>query len=370
MYSGGKSRLFSPESLLFVLSVIYGILVNVRCALYKKSIFKQKKLPCKVISVGNITVGGTGKTPMTICLAKMLAGFGYKVAVVSRGYRGKFEKKGGIVSNGKEILAGPELSGDEPFMMAARLENIPVVVGQNRYKAGCVAIKNFDIDIILLDDGFQHIKLFRDIDILLLDHKRPFGNFYLIPRGILREPAASVKRADTFILTRSSSDDTKALDMLEGISKSHAVFETYNSYYFFNAGKESNIDWISSFRNEMSKDYNRMAGKKVVAFSGIAENGRFKKTIEEFKCELVNFFGFTDHYNYSVDDIERISESVKKMGAELVITTEKDFARMGGKFIFPVDLIVVGVAVHFKDDNSFKSFIMNKLEKTEAKLER
>ncbi|MBA3035571.1 MAG: tetraacyldisaccharide 4'-kinase [Desulfobacterium sp.] len=367
MYSGGESQLFLLESLLFVFSVLYGILVKIRCALYSKGIFKQKRLPCKVISVGNVTVGGTGKTPMTIYLAKLLVGYGYKVAVVSRGYRGKFEKKGGIVSNGKEMLMGPELSGDEPFMMAARLENIPVVVGQNRYESGWMAIKNFDIDIILLDDGFQHIKLFRDIDILLLDHSRPFGNFHLIPRGILREPAASAKRADTFILTRSSSDNSKVLNLLNNISKSQAIFETYNSYYFFNAGKESNADWVSIFGNELSKDYDRMAGKKVVAFSGIAVNEHFRKTIEEFKCELVNFYGFPDHYYYSADDIEKISQSAKKQDAQFIITTEKDFARMGGKYKFPVDLIVVGSAVHFKDDNSFKSFIMNKLVKTEAK---
>ncbi|MGB5159169.1 tetraacyldisaccharide 4'-kinase [Desulfobacterium sp. N47] len=363
MYSGRQPR-FSPlESMLFVFSFIYGILIKIRCALYSKGIFKQKKLSCKVISVGNVTVGGTGKTPMTIYLAKMFAGHGYKVAVVSRGYRGKCEKKGGVVSTGKEILMGPELSGDEPFMMAARLENVPVVVGQNRFKSGRMAIKNFDIDIILLDDGFQHIKLFRDINILLLDHSHPFGNYHLIPRGILREPLVSVKRADAFILTGSSPDETKAENFLDSISQSRAIFETYSSYYYFNAGKEISIDWRSSFKKDLSKDYIRIAGKKVVAFSGIAINENFKKTIEEFKCELVDFYGFPDHYYYSADDIEKISQSAKKSGAQFVITTEKDFARMGGKFAFPVDLIVVGVSVNFKDENSFKSFIINKLVK-------
>jgi tetraacyldisaccharide 4'-kinase len=367
MYSEGKNRLFPMDSLLSIISVIYGILVKIRVASYKKNIFKQKKLPCKVISIGNITVGGTGKTPMTIYLAKMLVGYGYKVAVVSRGYKGKYEKKGGIVSNSKKILLEPRYSGDEPFMMAAKLENIPVLVGQKRYETGLIAIKNYDVDIILLDDGFQHIKLFRDIDILLLDHRRPFGNFHLIPRGILREPVKSVKRADTFILTRTSSEKTKTLDMLESISKNCAVFETYNSSYFFNAGNESKDDCITVLRSKVLNDFDWLAGKKVVVFSGIAGNESFKKTIEEFKCEILDFFGFEDHYYYCDDDVNRISQSAKNLNAELVMTTEKDFARMGGKFNFPVDLIVVGIAVNFKDDNSFKSFIIGKLK--EAKVE-
>ena len=365
MYSEGKNRFSPMESLLFIISVIYGILVKVRVASYKKNIFKQKKLSCKVISVGNITVGGTGKTPMTIYLAKMLVGYGYKVAVVSRGYKGRYEKRGGVVSNSKKILLEPQDSGDEPFMMAAKLDNVPVLVGQNRYETGLIAIKNFDVDIILLDDGFQHIKLFRDIDILLLDHRRPFGNFHLIPRGVLREPVKSVKRADTFILTRTSSENTKTLDLLKSISKSCTVFETYNSSYFFNAGKESKADCITLLRSKASNDYDWLAGKKVVAFSGIAGNERFKKTIEEFKCEILDFFGFEDHYYYSDDDINIISQSAKNLNAELVMTTEKDFARMGDKFNFSVDLIVVGVAVNFRDENPFKSLVMNKLKETE-----
>lgn len=364
MYSEGKIRFFPIEHLLFIFSVIYGFLINARIALYKKSIFKQKKLSCKVISVGNITVGGTGKTPMTIYLAQMLTGLGYKVAVVSRGYRGKYEKKGGIVSNGKKVFIGPELSGDEPFMMAAKLKNIPIIVGQNRYESGLTAIKDFNVDIVLLDDGFQHIKLFRDINILLLDHSRPFGNLHLIPRGILREPVKSVKRADTFLFTGTSSDNTQTSDLLKSVSKSCTVFETYNSAYYFNAGKDSKADSIAFLREKVSNDYGWLAGKKVVAFSGIAGNERFKKTIEEFNCKILSFFEFADHYYYCDDDIKEISQSAINLSAEFVMTTEKDFARMEGRFNFPADLIVVGVAVDFKDDNSFKSFIINRLEKT------
>jgi tetraacyldisaccharide 4'-kinase len=361
MYSEGERIPLFQRFLLFVLSILYSIPVKTGEAFYRKKIFKQKKLPCKVVSIGNITIGGTGKTPMAIYLAETLTGLGYKVVVISRGYRGGAEKKGGIVSNGREILMGPDSSGDEPFMMAARLNNIPVVVGQNRYNAGLLAIRNFNPDIILLDDGFQHRKLFRDIDILLLDSRRPFGNFHLIPRGVLREPVASIDRADSFILTKSSSLDTGIPDEIKNISKGHPVFTAYNAYYFFKINKNVVSTRTIDFTNEPSSDFSCMAGKKVVAFSGIAGNSHFRRTLEEFKCDLLEFFGYPDHYRYTFGDIERISKSVSDRRAELVITTEKDFARMDGKFNFPVDIIVVGVKMCLKDEKAFREFILGKL---------
>ncbi|MDQ1330137.1 MAG: tetraacyldisaccharide 4-kinase, partial [Thermodesulfobacteriota bacterium] len=231
MYSEGESIPFLQGFLLLVLSFLYGIPVKAREVLYRKKIFKQKRLPCKVISIGNITVGGTGKTPMTVYLAEMLAGLGRKIVVISRGYRGRAEKNGGVVSNGREILMGPDESGDEPFMMAAMLNNIPVRVGQNRYNAGLLAIRNFNPDIILLDDGFQHRKLFRDIDLLLLDSRRPFGNSRLLPRVVLREPAVSIKRSDAFILTRTSSDKAQTRNRKNTESKTQPFFESINTIY-------------------------------------------------------------------------------------------------------------------------------------------
>ncbi len=360
MYSEEKGRFFSAEFFLLIASAFYGVIVRIRNTLYRLRIFKQKRLQCKVVSVGNIAVGGTGKTPMTIYLAEKLTKLGYKVVVISRGYKGKFEKKGGIISDGKEILTGPDFSGDEPFLMAAILKDIPIVVGQNRYLAGLLAIKNFCPEVIILDDSFQHIKLFRDIDLLLLDSGRPFGNFHLIPRGVLREPAASIKRADAFILTRYSGN-MDARNTIGAISNNQPVFEACNTFYFFKVKKGDVSNLAACFRNELSEDFSFVAGKKVVAFSGIAGNSHFRKTLEEFKCDILDFFGFPDHHRYTSGDIERISKSVRDGRAELVMTTEKDFARMDGKFNFPVDIVVVGVKMFLKDENSFREFILGKL---------
>jgi len=361
MYSEEKGQFFSTEFFLLTASAFYGVSVRIRNALYRLKIFKQKRLQCKVVSIGNIAVGGTGKTPMTIYLAEKLTELGYKVVVVSRGYKGKLEKKGGIISNGKEILAGPDDSGDEPFLMAAKLKDVPVVVGQNRYDAGLLAIKNFNPEVILLDDAFQHIKLFRDIDLLLLDSERPFGNFNLIPGGILREPAALIKRANAFILTRFSSDNAEARNTISAFSNNQPVFEAYNSLYCFKVKKGGVSNPAAVFRNEPSEDFSFLSGKKVVAFSGIAKNDHFRKTLSELRCDLVEFWRFPDHHRYSEDDIQKISKTIRDKGAELVMTTEKDFARMNGKFDFPVDIIVVGVKMCLKDEKSFLEFILSKL---------
>ncbi|MFO7667202.1 MAG: tetraacyldisaccharide 4'-kinase [Desulfobacterales bacterium] len=361
MYSVEKARFFSVEFFLLVVSAFYSVSVRIRNALYNLEIFRQKKLKCKVISIGNITVGGTGKTPMTIYLAEKLTKHDRKVVVVSRGYKGKFEKNGGIISDGKDILVGPDFSGDEPFLMAAKLKDIPVIVGQNRYDAGLLAIRNFNPEIIILDDGFQHRKLFRDIDLLLLDSKRPFGNFHLIPGGILREPIASIKRASAFILTRSSLDSMKARNTISAVSNKQLVFDAYNTPYFFKVVKGGVSNPVAVFRSELSEDFSFLSGKKVVAFSGIAGNGHFINALSEFKCDLLEFFDFPDHHEYTARDIEKISKSITERAAELVMTTEKDFARMNGKINFPVDIIVVGVKMYLKDEKSFMEFMLDKL---------
>jgi tetraacyldisaccharide 4'-kinase len=361
IYSDGKSRLFSLESILSVAASFYGLIMRIRNGLFEFRIFKQKKLPCKVISVGNIALGGTGKTPMTVYLAGKLIGLGYRVAVVSRGYKGGFEKTCGIVSNGKDILAGPVDSGDEPFLMAVKLKDIPVVAGRKRYNAGLAAVKNFNPDIIILDDGFQHRKLFRDIDLLLLDSKRPFGNGRLFPGGFLREPADSIVRADAFILTRSSPDAAAARSELKAVSDRQPVFEACNTFYYFRVAKDAPAGPAYGFTDEISNDFSLISRKRVVAFAGIAGNDNFRKTLAESGCDVAEFFDFPDHYRYSGDDMEKISKAVSDKGAEIVMTTEKDFARMGGKFDFPADLVVVGVKMYLKDEKSFLEFIMRKL---------
>ena len=188
---------------LTLLSKAYGAGVRLRRDGYALGFLKSRKLPCTVISIGNLTTGGTGKTPMTIYVAERVRQLGYRVAVISRGYKGAAEKNGGIVSDGNAILMDPNTAGDEPFLLAASLKGIPVLVGHDRYQSGMKAINRFQTEVVILDDAFQHLALFRDLNLLLLDSTMPFGNGRLLPRGTLREPAAALRFSDALIMTRS-----------------------------------------------------------------------------------------------------------------------------------------------------------------------
>ena len=365
MTENGKDRLFSFRSFLFMVSLAYGGAVKLRETLCKKSILKSKKLPCFIISIGNLTVGGTGKTPMTIHVAKLLKNLGYKVAVISRGYKGSAEKTGGIVSDGRKIFMGPDAAGDEPYMMAVNLKSIPVIVGQNRFKAGIAAIRKFNPDVIVLDDAFQHIKLVRDIDLVLLDYRHPFGNAYLLPRGVLREPISALKRADAFILTRSdasSDEDFSVSGSSEEILKvklkhfkcNAPIFKTFHIANIFAVVKEKTTT------SEYGPKF--LQKRRVFVFSGLANNRDFRRTIASFKCVMTGFLEFPDHHPYSDKDFENIVQSAKSVGADCLITTEKDYVRIAHRTTWPVDLVVIGLEISFENDDSFNAFIKTKLE--------
>ena len=364
MTGNEQGRLFSFEFFLFMVSLVYGGAVRLREAFYTNSILKPKKLPCFVISIGNLTVGGTGKTPMTIYMAKLLKSLGYKVAIISRGYKGGADKTGGIVSNGHTIFMEPEKAGDEPFMMAAKLENIPVVVGRNRYKAGRLAIKEFDPDVIVLDDAFQHLNLKRDIDIVLLDCGRPFGNAHLLPRGILREPISALKRSDAFVLTRSDSvpDYVRQtfMDKIENLAPGRLVFRSFhvpNFYKPVNDTKSIPGIELQNFAPDL------LHGRRVVAFSGLARNNDFRRTVESLKCDLIDFFEFPDHHKYTEMDLQTIIQSSINAQAEFILSTEKDYVRIPGKTSWPVELVIIGIELSFEnDENAFIDFIKNRLE--------
>jgi len=361
----GYNRFSFLKSLLFILSLFYGGLVNFRSKAYDRGIIKSKKLPCKVISIGNITVGGTGKTPMTIYVAELVQKLGYVVAVISRGYKGELEKTGGIVSNGKTVLMGPEKAGDEPFMLAGRLKNIPVIVGKDRFEAGMQAVKNFNPDVIVLDDAFQHLKLKRDINLVLLDAKRPFGIYLLLPRGTLREPLTSLSRSDAFILTRTDIASGSA-ESFTGINKYisfRSVYRTTHTLYIHKVVDGYKDKTCIDVSKKLSFDINILKGKKVLAFSGIAQNEDFKKSIEKISCNIKGFVGYPDHHSYSDIDLSYLLQSSMAKNVDFILTTEKDYVRIAHKIEWPIKLVVIGIKISFgKDENSFKTFISGRLK--------
>jgi len=364
---------------LYALSLIYGGAVALRSYSFRENWLSVKRLPCTVISVGNITVGGTGKTPLTIYLAQKIRSLGYSVAVVSRGYKGSAEKTGGIVSDGETVFMEPENAGDEPFMMAARLEGVPIIVGRDRYAGGMLAITRYHSTVIILDDGFQHLKIERDLNLLLIDSRHPLGNGYLLPRGTLRESADAIKRADGIIVTRSgdgseteSRNDPLTLSPVKPYTGGKPVFRSsyIHTLHPVNlSGRNPSRTMSSNASLPFGIDsINDLKEQTVYAFSGIARNDDFKKTVEALGCFLTGFKPFPDHHPYRTGDLDRIAGEVRKSRARMILTTEKDAVRIPENFSWPVPVAVIALDVTFRPDSeSFDTFIKNRLQNLNTK---
>ena len=351
------------EAGLKIASICYDRGVRIRGAAYAKGFFKTRRLPCTVIAVGNMTVGGTGKTPMTIYLSTLIRALDYDVAVISRGYGGKAGKKGGIVCDGRSILMEPDESGDEPFMIAKQLESVPVLVGRDRFETGMTAIRRFGPDVILLDDAFQHRKLARDVDIVLMDAHRPLGNGYLLPRGVLREGKTALKRSHAVVFTRAAPTGSFAIKGMDRLLKGKPVFQSFHQPYIFEVIK-ANCSPADRGR-VCRRDLGWLSGKQVFAFSGIARNDDFRNTIEKIGCNIIDSASFPDHYSYARKDIKNIMDAAVEAGAECMLTTEKDYIRINVSYRWPVDLVVLGVKIAFKDD-AFDMFVKNRLARISA----
>ncbi|MCX7816206.1 MAG: tetraacyldisaccharide 4'-kinase [Syntrophales bacterium] len=306
------------------LSIAYRATVEIRNILYN-TILSPKRLPCPVISIGNLTVGGTGKTPLAITLAQTYRGKNKRPVILTRGYGRKRESGLNVIYGGADKNLNPEILGDEPALMARRLRDIPIIVCLNRHLAGQRAIELFQVDYIILDDAFQHRKLHRNVNILLIDKRRGFGNGWILPAGPLREPLKAIKRADILILT--GEEDASEGSIPPCIQEVLERFALQEIPIFH--GSRYPIDLVSySTGNTYPLDI--LKGKKVSAFTGIAVPQSFRKTLETLGCELVSFLVFPDHHRYEPNDITFIQNTLKEKPPDYVITTEKDEVKLHG----------------------------------------
>ena len=337
------------EWVLYACSRVYQLAARFRIHLYEKGVLEQKSLPCKVVSIGNITVGGTGKTPMVDYVANLLKGLGLKVAVISRGYGGYAQHSGGIVSNGKTTFMGPGASGDEPQLLASKLKGIPLLVGKDRYRAGRQAISKFGVSGLVLDDAFQHLPLKRDLDLLLLDSKRPIGNGYCIPRGTLREPAEQIKRATTLVLTRwtEESNLSRERSIIDAHVQGRPIFRCMHvPETLLVAGRKKSLDIAS------------LKGRRLFAFSGVARNECFRETIAELEGYLAGFLEFPDHHRYAHHDLRLIWKRAKDLNVDNIITTEKDYVNIWTDVPSTPQLLVLVICISFGDDTeAFEGYI-------------
>jgi tetraacyldisaccharide 4'-kinase len=335
---------------------VYGKAMVLRWRLYQKKWLKTRRLPCRIISVGNLTLGGTGKTPMTIYMAAFLKSMGIDPAIVCRGYKGKYERSVGIVTDGFSMFLKPEEAGDEAYLMASKLSGVPVVVGKDRYASGIKAFNFFNPDVIILDDGFQYLRLFRDLNLLLVDAANPVGNGYIFPRGPLREPSAHLERADALVITRTEAKKFDPHLFNEKLRVSGKPIFRCRHVPDVLSVLTPDHQW-KKCKTESIRD------RKCVAFSGIAKNEDFLKMLLELGCRVEDFVAFADHHKFSAKDVEIVLNKAIKSGVEFLITTEKDRVKLPNHMFSAINLYSLGVRISFigEDKIRFKKFVFEKL---------
>lgn len=315
------------------LAWVFEGLVRLRYFLYRHRIFRNQPLGCLVVVVGNLTVGGTGKTPVVERFARELHERGRKVAILSRGYKSKKEplyKKGWralthsaapppkVVSDGERVLLGPHDAGDEPYMLARNLPGVVVVVDKNRVKAGAYAIRKFQVDTLILDDGLQYMALKGRLNLVLVDKTNPFGNGNTLPRGILREPIKHLKRADYVFLTKS--DGRRSLDLESVIHRRNPGVEIIECTH--------RPVSLRSLDQKRVEPLSVLEGRRIAAFSGIAAPESFERFLREQGAEIRYNRRFMDHHWFSDYELKKLFSRATEAGLDMIVTTEKDAVRI------------------------------------------
>ncbi|MDD2902730.1 MAG: lipopolysaccharide heptosyltransferase II [Syntrophales bacterium] len=319
------------------LSLLYGLGARTRRQLYAQGWLKTKRLPAPVISLGNLTVGGTGKTPMAACLARLFQGQGKQVVILSRGYGGT-AKNVTRISDGRQIYEKPPKVGEEAYWLARALPGVGVYTAPSRYAAGLAAWREIKPDLFLLDDGFQHFQLHRDLDVVLLDAESPFGNGYLLPRGPLREPIATLETAQVLVLTRFRADQHQdRLAFLQGKFPGKPVLTAdigSTGARIYPEGREIPLASLNQ--------------QKLLACAGLARPRVFYDSLRDLGVNLLACRDFPDHYAFKAQDLESLVKEAQSLGAAGIITTVKDWARLGEKWELPLPLYVLEVAARLE----------------------
>jgi tetraacyldisaccharide 4'-kinase len=347
---------------LFGGSKVFQVAVKIRRWLYNFRILRDKTLGVQVIAIGNLTVGGTGKTPVVEKFARELRDAGRNVAILSRGYRSKpaplhkrllnkillrdDQTPPRVVSDGKSLLLDSEMAGDEPYMLASNLKDVVVLVDKDRVKSGRYAIEKFGCDTLLLDDGFQYWDLRgRRHDVVLIDRQQPFGNEHLLPRGTLREPPSHLARAHTIFITKSDGNTLELRERINKLNPTAAVIECVHHPLYFEdvfSGERKGLDFLK--------------GKRVASLSGIAQPESFEQSLGKVGGELVYSKRFADHHRFTQQEILNTINRAKKREAQIIVTTQKDavrFPKIDRRdlpiFFMRVEIKIVAGANDFQD---------------------
>jgi tetraacyldisaccharide 4'-kinase len=321
------------RTLLHLMSLLFEVIIKTRRFLYNVRILRDSTLGVQVIAIGNLTVGGTGKTPVVEKFARELRDQGRNVAILSRGYRSKARpvhewlwnkllfrddtNPPRVVSDGRSLLLDSETAGDEPYMLASNLKDVVVLVDKDRVKSGRYAIEKFGCDTLLLDDGFQYWKLRgRRQDIVLIDRQQPFGNERLLPRGTLREPPSHLARASTIFITKSDGQTGDLRRRIAQFNPTAGIIECIHHPMYLEdvfTGQRAGLDILR--------------GHRVASLSGIAQPESFESSLVHLGAELVYSKRFADHHRFTQQEVLNAINRSKKRQAEMIITTQKDAVR-------------------------------------------
>jgi tetraacyldisaccharide 4'-kinase len=342
------TRLPGPvlRAVLTPFSALYGRALEARARLYAAGTLRSHRVSAPVVSVGNLTFGGTGKTPFVEFLARRFRFEGKRPAIVSRGY-GRSSRGVIVVSDGQGPLVGPEEGGDEPVAIARRLPAVPVVVGERRAEAAGAAIER-GADLVLLDDGFQHLAIRRDVNLLLLDAADPFGGGRLPPAGRLREPLSALARADAFVFTRLDRADPPR-DARSRLARSNPEAPVFTAR-IRTAGL-----WDE---RGSSVAGSRLTARRFVAVCGIANPAGFAGSIGELDLAPEELLAFPDHHRYRNGDLKKIRRAADRTGSAWILTTEKDAVKLDGRTLLPVVTLRLEVEI---GESSFFPFLMSRL---------
>jgi tetraacyldisaccharide 4'-kinase len=330
-----------------IFSVIYGLIIEVRNFFYNIGICTPSKLKCKVLSIGNITLGGTGKTPAVISLGKYLIDSGKKVCILLRGYKGGLEQRTFVVSDSIRLLINVADAGDEAVMIAKSLSQACVLIGKDRIKSGKLAIKKFSPDVIILDDAYQHRSIHRDVDILILDSEKPFGNGWVLPAGNLREPKKNIKRANVVIYSRSNKKTTTL-----NLNHTYLIHSKKISY------SEHVPKEIIQYPGNKPLPIEDVDNMQFLAFSGIGRPDSFEESLRTLNIKFADHLVFDDHHDYSKDSYEIISNRANELKISNLITTEKDIVKIDSRKLANLNLYFLRIEFAFiKGYPSWKELI-------------
>ncbi|HET9490426.1 MAG TPA: tetraacyldisaccharide 4'-kinase [Methylomirabilota bacterium] len=307
-----------PALVLGALAGGYRGLLGARQWLYDRGVLRSRALPCAVVSVGNLTVGGTGKTPAVELAVRTLVDLGHRPAVVSRGYR-RQSRGVQVVADTASIRLDPEDAGDEPFLLARRLPRVPVIVGANRYEAARLAVQRFRATAVVLDDGFQHRTLAKDLEVVMTRARNPWGNGQLLPGGPLREPLAALARAHLIVATEARS----AVDLEEV----QAAARRWAPGVPVLSARYAPVECWEAERMQ-TRPLTSLNGARLLAFAGIASPRGFGTTLNELGVAVLDQVSFPDHHWYTLEDLRELNVRARQLGAEALITTEKDWVRL------------------------------------------